>query len=182
MKSKCHPSTLTVLGCAVFLLSAGCDTTQIAKGLSNVPTYSQGQPFESGPFQITVDKAYWANQLGGYGLVKKPQGKFLVVHTVVKNLRNQTLTWSPPPIFTLTNPAGAEFNSGGQALSMDDLTGKCILGQGINPGMTLDGLTVFDIPPGEGYKLTLSVGVFRGGFKFSKGAPIAHIVLSPGTE
>jgi hypothetical protein len=167
---------------------------------TEIPTYAQDHPvtiFKT--LQIQIDKTYWTDRFEkpGYSsianlppqyrkqreaaLVATPSAKFLVVEFTVSNLGRTAAMWdkSKPPLFMLVNAEGLKYASADQQINKDDLTAKIILGQSnMNPGMSIKGKKVFDIPQGE-YLMHVSLGRHAGGWSFTEGSTLFKWILNP---
>ncbi len=151
------------------------------------------------PFKIRTDKAYWTDRFEkpGYAslanlpesfrkqleaqFIAKPSAKFLVVEFTVSNLGREATSWRSdrPPVFMLLNAQSVEYASVGQDINMDDLTAKVILGQSsVNPGMSITGKKVFDVPQGD-YLMHVSLGRHAGGWSFYMGPTLFKWILKP---
>ena len=121
------------------------------------------QPARDGKFEFTVTKVECGiAQVGGEYLNKKAQGQFCLVHVTVKNIGNEART------FTSSNQSA--YNAAGQKYGADGAAGiyleddsRAFL-EDINPGNSVNGIVVFDIPKdAKIVKLELHDSAFSGG-------------------
>ncbi len=186
---------------AIFI--SGCTGMPSAFDFSpntEAPTYTQDKAVTLvEPFKIQIDNAYWTDRFEkpGYSslvnmsqqyrkqleaaYVAIPSAKFLVVEFTVSNLGREAASWreDKPPIFNLVNAGGFKYTSVGQDINDDDLTMAIVRGKStMNPGMSIKGKVVFDVPKGE-YLMHVSLGRHAGNLNFGEGATLFKWILNP---
>ena len=187
--TRCLRRSIALLGSC--LLLAGCEqmssSTLPIHFNSEPPIFTQNQEVTLyKPFEIKIDKCYWADEFvkPGYdklpetiraaqrqNFVATPSGKFLIVEFSLLNPTDQPLAWNrqKPLTFMLKNAAGRQYASVGQNVNYDDLSAKMILGSGnINPDVAFKGKKVFDVPKDD-YLLCVGRGTHTSGWSYAQG-------------
>jgi hypothetical protein len=170
--------TVLVLLCAGIVSGGGSGSSSGSGGKtpggssskSDTPAHLAGigDPVRDGKFQFTVKKVTCGfRQIGtNQFLRKKAQGQFCLVTVTVKNIKNepQTLLDSEQKAYvgsaqySVDTEAGFAANEGGSG----DSTNVWL--QEINPGNSVTGVLVWDIPAGRKLsKLELHDSVFSNG-------------------
>ncbi len=137
----------------------------VRRGNDGAPAAAVGlnQPVRDGKFEFTVTKVECGiAEVGGEYLNKKAQGQFCMVHVTVKNIGDEART------FTSSNQNA--YNAAGQKYEADSAAGiyleddsRAFL-EDINPGNSVNGIVVFDIPKdAQIAKLELHDSAFSGG-------------------
>lgn len=169
---KLHLSALAVL--AAFALACGGGATNPTSGSSANPagtagdektaaaTAKIGQPARDGKFEFTVTKVKCGvARVGTQYLGEKAQGQFCLVTVKVKNIAKEAQT--------LSSGSQLAFGADGAQFEADSAAGIYIedndtLFNNINPGNSVTGVLVFDIPKnGQLTKLELHDSPFSGG-------------------
>lgn len=121
------------------------------------------QPGRDGKFEFSVTKVECGiDQVGSEFLNKKAQGQFCKVHVAVKNIGNEARTLTDTNQYAY-NAAGQKYDADGEAGIYLGEESKAFLEQ-INPGNSVNGIIVFDIPKGAKIvKLELHDSGFSGG-------------------
>ena len=187
-------STIFMSGCT------GMPSASDSSPSAEIPTYTQDKAVTLvEPFKIQIDKAYWADRFEkpGYSslanmpqqyrkqleaaYVATPSAKFLVIEFTVSNLGREATSWraDKPPVFNLVNASGFKYTSIGQDINNDDLTVTIARGlSNMNPGMSIKGKVVFDVPKGE-YLLHVSLGSHADNWNFGEGTTLFKWILNP---
>lgn len=187
-------STIFISGCT------GMPSASDFSPSAEAPTYIQDKAVTLvEPFKIQIEKAYWMDRFEkpGYSslanmpqqyrkqleaaYVATPSAKFLVVEFTVSNLGREAASWraDKPPIFNLVNAGGFKYTSVGQDINNDDLTVTIVRGQStMNPGMSIKGKVVFDVPKGE-YLMHVSLGRYASGWNFGEDTTLFKWILNP---
>lgn len=121
------------------------------------------QPARDGKFEFTVTKVECGiAQVGGEYLNKKAQGQFCLVNVTVKNIGNEARTFNDSSQYAY-NAAGQKYDADGAAGIYLDRDSHAFL-EDINPGNSVNGIVVFDIPKdAKIVKLELHDSSFSGG-------------------
>jgi hypothetical protein len=121
------------------------------------------QPARDGQFEFTVTKVECGiAEVGGEYLNKKAQGQFCLVHVTVKNIGNEARTFNDSSQHAY-NAAGQKYDADGAAGIYLDSDSHAFL-EDINPGNSVNGIVVFDIPKdAKIVKLELHDSSFSGG-------------------
>jgi hypothetical protein len=121
-----------------------------------------GKPVRDGKFEFTVTKIRpGVRQVGGSAFGVKAQGQFVLVSVTVENIGDE-----PQSLFgdnqKLFDAAGREYSADSEAAVY--LADSNSLWEEINPGNTVDGVIVFDVPKGtDPTRLELHDSLFSGG-------------------
>ncbi|MEV6961913.1 DUF4352 domain-containing protein [Streptomyces sp. NPDC051207] len=120
-----------------------------------------GDPVRDGKFQFTVTRIQPGVQQIGGEFGKDAQGQFILVHVTVSNIGNESQLFdgSAQKLFDTKN---REFSADTEAAIYLDES-KSFLNE-INPGNTVEGIVVFDVPKYVmPVKLRLHDSLFSGG-------------------
>ncbi len=131
------------------------DPAPVAVGLN--------QPARDGKFEFTVTKVQCGvSQVGSGFLIKKAQGQFCKVYIKVKNIGDEARTFSDSNQYAY-NAAGQRYDADGEAGIYLGEESNAFL-EDINPGNSVSGIVIFDIPKGAKIvKLELHDSAFSGG-------------------
>lgn len=103
-----------------------------------------GTPVRDGKFEFTVTKVdRGVRQVGGDLLGEKAQGRFVLVHVTVTNIGDQAQLLDDTSQ-TLRDTKGREFDADSMAAMSID--GNDVFLNEINPGNTVKGVLVYDMP------------------------------------
>lgn len=141
--------TLGVLIAVVFLMSqlGGKSTAPPGAAAPAAATAKIGSQVRSGSFTFTVTKVETGvQQLGSGYLVSKPQGSYVLVHVTVTNVGDDARLFSGSSQ-KLIDAQGREFDADTGAAVMSVPDSQSFLTT-INPGNTVKGTLVFDMPSG----------------------------------
>ncbi|MFI5808499.1 DUF4352 domain-containing protein [Streptomyces sp. NPDC051561] len=102
-----------------------------------------GEPVREGKFEFTVKKIEpGGNHLGGeFGT--DAQGRYLLAHMTVKNIGDRAQYFNGSDQKTIDSKSNEHSADTGAAIFLED--SRSFLNQ-INPGNTVEGIVVFDIP------------------------------------
>ncbi|GAA4576364.1 DUF4352 domain-containing protein [Planotetraspora kaengkrachanensis] len=105
-----------------------------------------GTQVRDGDFAFKVTKLGTASRVGDRYLGKDAQGQFVLVHVTVKNIgeRSQAFTGEAQKLFDAT---GKEFSADSEAAIYLGQASKSLYEE-INPGNSVKGIVVFDVPRG----------------------------------
>jgi hypothetical protein len=136
--------------------------TPDAPGQPGVQAVGVNQPAKDGKFQFTVTSVECGSaQVGNEFLNQKAQGQYCLVRMFVANIGNEA------KMFDASNQYA--FNGSGQKYSADSAASVYLDDSNsfltnINPGNSVNGIIVFDIPKGQQItKLELHDSAFSGG-------------------
>jgi hypothetical protein len=134
---------------------SGSDTGNAPVGLN--------QPARDGKFEFVVQSIQCGiPSIGDSVLGKKAQGQFCEVHMTVKNIGNEAQLFDDSNMFAY-NAAGQKYDADSEAGIYLGDAGNAFLNN-INPGNTVTGIVVFDIPTNQKItKLELHDSAFSGG-------------------
>jgi Domain of unknown function (DUF4352) len=143
----------------------GSATTRATTKTTAAPTQEApgiGDPVRDGKFEFTVQKVDCGKtRIGDQYTNTKAQGQFCLVHLKVENIgkESQLLDGSNQYLY---GPGGQRFDADSEAgIYLDDA--QTFLEE-INPGNTVNGIVVFDIPKSvEPTKIELHDSAFSGG-------------------
>jgi len=125
-----------------------------------------GDAVRDGKFEFTVTKVQkGVAEVGDEYLNEKAQGQFVLVHVTVKNIGKEAQTFDDSNQ-TLRDTDGRKFDADSEAgIYLDD--SNAFLND-INPGNTVKGIVVFDVPKDATIaSLELHDSMFSGGVKVS---------------
>lgn len=127
-----------------------------------------GQPAKDGKFEFTVNSVECGKASAGTNeyLTKQAQGQFCFVTVAVKNTGNEAQTFDSSSQY-LYDAANAKFSSDSTASLYANPQGSTFLNQ-INPGNSVSGILVFDLPKDKKpVTAELHDSAFSGGAKVS---------------
>lgn len=162
-----------VLGCVGVFALLGAGANQVAKGLEEADQNQQGKnavagkmntPAKDGKFEFTVTGMKCGVERVGGEFGQKAQGQFCLVHVQVKNVgtsaelfndSSQQATDSKGNVYSVDSGAGVFANEDSSTFLED-----------INPGNTVKGDLVFDVPPDTKLaSVVLHESLFTAGIK-----------------
>jgi len=110
----------------------------------------------------------------------KPEAEFLVIDFTLTNLGTQGVQWQRdnPPSFVLVNSQGSEYVSVTSMPAPDDINQKLFCSGGINPGMSIKGRKIFDVPKSD-YVLKVCNSIHTGNGHYVSGPTIFTWNLKP---
>ena len=134
-----------------------------AKAKSQAPAAAKfGTPVRDGKFEFTVTGVKTATKVGDQYLGKEAQGQFLLYSVTVKNIGDKAQLFDASSQ-RLYDSEGKEYSADSEAGIYLGDAGNAFLKQ-INPGNSVKGQIVFDVPKGtEIVKLELHDSPFSGG-------------------
>ncbi len=138
-------------------------STAAAKAGSQAPTAAKfGTPVRDGKFEFTVTGVKTASKVGDQYLGKEAQGQFLLYSMTVKNIGDKAQLFDASSQ-KLYDTEGKEYSADSEAGIYLGDAGNAFLEQ-INPGNSVKGQIVFDVPNGTKVaKLELHDSPFSGG-------------------
>lgn len=123
-----------------------------------------GTPVRDGKFEFTVTGVKTASSVGQSGLSKQAQGQFLIYAMTVQNVGDEAQLFDASNQ-KLLGADGKQYSADSAAGIYLGEAGNAFLNQ-INPGNTVKGQIVFDVPKGtEVSELELHDSMFSGGVK-----------------
>lgn len=154
------PLILGIIGGAVLLLCGGLvllfalapksatnPTTAGGNGAIGPAAAGLGQPVRDGKFEFTVTKVQCGvDHVGDTLLSKKPQGQYCLISVRVTNIGTEARTLAADNQHAY-NSAGAKYDADSAAAIYLDDAGRALY-ESINPGNSVDGTVIFDIPKG----------------------------------
>ena len=166
---------LFLIGIIAAIVGGGDDGSQTASnatsGTTREPTRTTeakteapgiGTPVRDGKFEFTVRKVECGkSKIGSSGIDKNAQGQFCLVYLKVENIgkESQLLDGGNQYLF---GPGGQRFDADSEAAVYLDQA-QTFLNE-INPGNTVNGIVVFDIPKSvKPAKIELHDSAFSGG-------------------
>jgi hypothetical protein len=138
------PFALTVIACGA---GSGKPAGSVNAGSDNTNTAAAqvGQAVRDGKFEFTVQKIKCGvTEVGDSVLGEKAQGQFCLVTVKVKNIGNEAQTFDNSNQFAYGS-TGAKYDSNTSA-GMDVNQNDDTFLNDINPGNSVTGVLVFDIP------------------------------------
>lgn len=137
--------------------TAGGSTTKASK----TPTI--GKPVRDGKFEFTVEKVKCGvSKVGDSLLSDKAQGQFCLVTLKVRNIGSEAQTFDDSSQYAF-GTSGAKYDSD-TAAGLDANNGTATFLDDINPGNSVTGIIVYDIPKTAHItKLELHDSPFSGG-------------------
>ncbi len=148
--------------------STGSDSKKAATA-DNKPTMAKvGEVARDGKFEFTVASMECGKASVGTNqyLTKQAQGQFCLVNVTVKNIGNEVQTFDSSSQY-LYDAANAKFSADGTASLYANPQGSTFLNQ-INPGNSVTGIIVFDLPKDKTpVTAELHDSPFSGGVKIS---------------
>lgn len=122
-----------------------------------------GTPVRDGKFQFTVKTVSRADSVGSGFTEQKPKGEFILIVITVENIGDEAQSFAGS-VQKLIDADGREYEADtGAALWLKD--SKSLYEQ-INPGLSVDGTVVFDVPKGlNPVAIELHDSLFSGGVR-----------------
>ncbi|MBE0534529.1 MAG: DUF4352 domain-containing protein [Phycisphaerae bacterium] len=141
------PVLLTV-GTVGFLAANGGE-----RGETGGQTFQQGETVRVEDLSYTVASSRWSSRLTEDDIFdEEPDAMFLFVEMTVKNDGKKP---AEIPEFALVDESGYEYAESEYSALAE---GAILSFEKLNPGVTRQGCTVFDVPTGHQYKLQVSGG------------------------
>lgn len=136
-----------------------------AKPEAKPKTAGIGSRVRDGKFEFTVTRLEKRDRVGGEFLSKDAQGVFLLVHVKVTNIGDESESFMGAEQ-KLFDAKGREFEASSEAaFYLDDSKS---LYEKINPGNSVDGVVLFDIPKNvEPVSIELHDSIFSDGVRVS---------------
>jgi hypothetical protein len=148
-------------------------TTPSGSGQAAAPAASTphlGQPAADGKFRFVISRVSHATSVGdtSVGLGKTAQGRYTVLHIKVTNISNQSQTLDDSSQYVY-DARGRKFDADSEAdLYANPGNNGGVLFNTINPGNTVRGVILFDLPHGDkAVKAELHDSMFSGGVTVS---------------
>ncbi len=148
--------------------SGGDKRSDTAKTNSKPAMAKVGEVARDGKFEFTVASMECGKTSVGTNeyLTKQAQGQFCLVNVTVKNIGNEAQTFDSSSQY-LYDAANAKFSADGTASLYANPQGSTFLNQ-INPGNSVTGILVFDLPKDKTPTTAeLHDSAFSGGIKIS---------------
>ncbi|MEU4534350.1 DUF4352 domain-containing protein [Streptosporangium sp. NPDC023825] len=167
--------SVIALGSCVALVSGGTDTTTVDEpsagkssgGKSTKPKPAKasepgmGDVVKDGKFAFKVTKTEKKTEVGSEFLNKKAQGEFLLVRVTVKNIADEAQTFFGEAQ-KVYDAKGREYKADSEAALY--LESSKSLYEQINPGNSVNGVILFDLPRGvTAVKIKLHDSLFSSG-------------------
>lgn len=153
-------------GCAILITAAsnaGKGAGRPARTADAAATAKVGQTVADGDLSFTVTKVEERRRVGSGSLGEDAQGVFKLVHVRVRNGGSDTEAFSSSRQ-TLRDHSGREFDASASAAIY--LRDSNSLYEKINPGNTVTGVLVFDVPASAtGLVVELHSSIFSRGVK-----------------
>jgi len=126
-----------------------------------------GSPVRDGKFQFTITKIGHATRVGTSLLGKKAQGRFTILYVTVTNIGNQSQTLDDSAQYVY-DAKGRKFSADSEADIFINGSSNSVFLNDINPGNTVHGKIVFDLPKGDrAVKAELHDSAFSNGVTVS---------------
>lgn len=148
--------------------NTGSNDNKQAKTENKPATAKIGEVARDGKFEYTVASVECGKTSAGTNeyLTKQAQGQFCFVNVTVKNIGNEAQTFDSSSQY-LYDAANAKFSADGTASLYANPQGSTFLNQ-INPGNSVSGILVFDLPKDKTpVTAELHDSAFSGGVKIS---------------
>lgn len=107
-----------------------------------------GTPVRDGKFQFTITKIGHAARVGPSLLGMKAQGRFTILYVTVTNIGNQSQTLDDSAQYVY-DAKGRKFSANSEADVFINGSSNSVFLNDINPGNTVHGKIVFDLPKGD---------------------------------
>ncbi|MFI0348918.1 DUF4352 domain-containing protein [Actinomadura sp. 9N407] len=122
-----------------------------------------GKPYRDGKFSFTVTRVKkGVKRVGGQYFGEEAQGQFVFVYVTVKNIGDDSRTFMSANQ-TLYDTGGRKFEADGEATFVMAEESKAFI-EDINPGNSVKGILIFDVPKGVKLKsVKLHDSMFSGG-------------------
>jgi hypothetical protein len=104
-----------------------------------------GSKVRDGKFQFTVTKIAHATRVGPRLLGKKAQGRFTILYVTVTNIGSESQTLDDGSQYVFDSK-GRKFSADSEADILINGSGNSVFLNDINPGNTVHGKIVFDLP------------------------------------
>jgi hypothetical protein len=176
-KKSNAPMIIGIIAAVLLVLCGGAVacTAVLGSAVNNMPNNPDGndgapaaavglnEPARDGQFEFTVTSVDCGiAQIGSQYLNKNAQGQFCQVHVTVKNIGNEARTFHDSSQYAY-NAAGQRYDADGVAGMYLDEDSRAFL-EDINPGNSVNGIIVFDIPKDASIvKVELHDSAFSGG-------------------
>jgi hypothetical protein len=129
-----------------------------------------GQPAADGKFRFVITRVSHTKSVGdtSMGLGETAQGRFTVLHIRVTNISNQSQTLDDSSQYVY-DASGRKFDADTQAdIDANPGNGGGVFLNDINPGNSVNGVILFDLPRGDkAVKAELHDSAFSGGVTVS---------------
>lgn len=164
---------------SLLVLATGCGNVQNAMFTGTATRIPQSQAIDyAPPIKMQIDKCYWTNsvniaedlaQTSGVALPEmriKAQDSFLVVEVSMTNHGTTPLIATESPLFELKSSTGTVYQADTRVHGMTEISAQgSNMGHNINPGRSIKGRLVFDVPKGT-YDLIVYKGEWQGSALF----------------
>src|SRR5262249_43234338 len=121
------------------------------------PIHVTGESVHVGYATFALWRSWWSNRLSSNPLLdRRANARFLFVRLTVRNDDTKTHTFHPSK---LVDELGSEYECAPEAWLVEGTFG---LLETLNPGVSKEGILVFDVPPDRAYALRV-----EGGFESS---------------
>lgn len=137
-------------------------------GQGGEPQATIGDQVEDGNFAFTVTGIEQTQTLGQGVMATEAQGKYVIVNLQVENVGNEASTFNAGSSQVAFDSQGREYQTSEDAMMSGDSADESSFLQQINPGSSVNGRLVYDVP--EQTQLT-SVELYGG--TFSSGVEVA---------
>ena len=127
-----------------------------------------GDQVEDGNFAFTVTGVEQAQTLGQGVMATEAQGKYVIVNLQVENVGNEASTFNAGSSQVAFDSQGREYQTSEDAIMSGDSSDESSFLQQINPGSSVTGRLVYDVP-----QQTQLTSVELHGGTFSSGAEVA---------
>jgi hypothetical protein len=97
------------------------------------------------PLRMKIERCYWSKSAPG--ISENSQDEFLIVELAMTNYGNEPLAPNSAPVFELKNSAGTVYH----ALNNGGFTSQIQFMENLNPGRSIHGSQVYDVPKGDYY-------------------------------
>lgn len=143
--------------------TTGGDAKPSAKAAKKPVTNGVGRQYRDGKFAFTVTKVKkGVKKVGDQFVGDTAQGQFVIISVTVKNIGNKARTFTYHNQ-TLIDTKGRQFEADPEASLWTDQDSKSFLQQ-INPGNSVKGKLIYDVPRGTRLKaIEMHDSMFSGG-------------------
>ncbi|CAN5761550.1 hypothetical protein BH23ACT11_BH23ACT11_27550 [soil metagenome] len=149
--------------------SASDNSSQSESGQqTETPQAGIGDKIEDGQFTFTVSGVEEAQTLGQGAMATEAQGKYVLVNLTVKNTSNEVATFNAGSSQVAYDSQGREYQTSEDAIMSGDSSDQSSFLQQINPGSSIEGRLVYDVPD----QVQLTKVELHGG-SFSSGAEVS---------
>ncbi|MGH3435350.1 MAG: DUF4352 domain-containing protein [Sciscionella sp.] len=131
---------------------------------SSSGTIPAGKAGTDGALKFTITNVSTAHSLGNDPLKTTAQGKYVIVNVTVINVGSKSSTFNAGPSQVAADTGGKQYQTSADAITSASSADSSSFLQAINPGNSVHGRLVYDVPPNVTLKtVTLHGGLLTSG-------------------